>query len=168
MSKTKIIIALIALIVFVFGMTAVSNAVAGEKHKLRIVGNVTKWEQIEVGDQEGHVIALFDKQGIYHNLEGKPFCNGWFAREMGLLDLNVKTGVFASCDGYDEITDADGDKFYIAFKGKSDKKGKLKGEMKVVKGTGKFEGIRGKGTWVFYPVTATWGYTDCAWEVELP
>ena len=56
MSKGKII-ALIALITFSFGMTAVGNAVAGVKVNCRNVKYNVKWKQIEVGDEEGHVVA---------------------------------------------------------------------------------------------------------------
>ena len=51
MSKGKII-AVVALITFCSGMTAIGNAVAGEKVKGRNVKYNVKWEEIEVGDEE--------------------------------------------------------------------------------------------------------------------
>ncbi len=51
--------------------------------------------------------------------------------------------------------------------GKRRKIGVWGGTWKAVKGTGKFEGIQGKGTWQFYPV-GDQAYHDWEGEVELP
>jgi len=50
-----------------FGLTGIGNAVAGAKFKGRLAFYMTKWQQIEVGDVEGHVIATFEKKGIDFN-----------------------------------------------------------------------------------------------------
>jgi len=52
-------------------------------------------------------------------------------------------------------------------------KGKLwasywEGESTYVKGTGKYEGIKGKGTWKTYPVSPMQSYSDEVHEIGLP
>jgi hypothetical protein len=56
MSKGKII-ALVALIIFSSGMTALGNAVTAGKVNCRNDKYNVKWKQIEVGDEEGHIVA---------------------------------------------------------------------------------------------------------------
>jgi len=57
MSRFKLF-AFIALIAFAFGVVLVSDALAGEKGKGRLVCHSVKWQQIEVGDVEGHIVAV--------------------------------------------------------------------------------------------------------------
>ena len=129
---------------------------------------MTKWQQIEVGDVEGHVIATFEKKGIDFNLDGKPLYNGWARYQVGYIDFNAKTGLVESCNGHDVVTDPQGDKIHEAWKSYPGKIGTLKGEVTMVKGTGKYEGIKGKGNRAFYPVTDLLSYVVRECEVELP
>jgi hypothetical protein len=167
MSKSKIV-AMMALIAFVMGIALVGDVVAGEKFKGRSDLNMLKWEQIKVGDEEGHVVAFYEKKGISTNLEGKQLFDGCLVRETGLLDLNLKTGV-GSAQGYGDGTDKEGNKCYYTWEGKCVKAGKpWEGVWTIVKGTGKLEGITGKGTWVNYNLGGGWGYDDSEFEAELP
>ncbi|MFZ0726201.1 MAG: hypothetical protein WAM61_10460, partial [Desulfobacterales bacterium] len=52
-------------IIFVFGITTIDCAIAGEKFKAHGSSYMVKWEQEEVGDEEGHVIALIESQQFY-------------------------------------------------------------------------------------------------------
>jgi len=171
MSKTKIIV-LTALISFAIGVGAIGNAVAGEKFKLRTVKYNVKWEPVNVPDEEGHVIAVYEHKGISTNMEGKTFGDGWVTWETGLVDINLKTGL-GSGHGYGVVTDRDGDKYYLAWKGKRVRGGKLwtgywEFESTIVKGTGKYEGIQGKETGYTYHPEKGQVYTDSEVEVELP
>ena len=171
MSKSKII-ALTALIIFAFAIVGLSNAVAGEKFKGRTVKHNVKWEPINVPDEEGHVIAVYEHKGIGTNMEGKTFGDGTVSWETGLLDMNFKTGL-GSGHGYGVVTDRDGDKYFFTWKGK-----RVRGEKgwtgywisqwTIVKGTGKYEGIQGKGTSYTYNVAKGQSYSDWEAEVELP
>ena len=40
---------------------------AGEKFKAHGASTNVKWEQIEVGDVEGHVIAITESKAVYFN-----------------------------------------------------------------------------------------------------
>jgi len=171
MTKISKIIALTALITFAFGMTVVGDAVAGEKYKGRSAFYTIKWEQVNVPGEEGHIISAAEYKGISTNTEGKTFGDGWIDWNVALNDINVKTGL-GSAHGYGEFADRDGNKIYYTTIGRR-LKGELwasywKGEYTLVKGTGKFEGIKGKGTWTAYVIAPKQFYTDWEIEVELP
>ena len=162
MSKSKIV-GIMALIVFAMGILLVGDAVAGEKFKCREVSYVTKWEQINVGDEKGHMVVLFEAKGIDSNKEGKTFCEGWLHWKAGLLDINPKTGVTGN--GYITLTDKDGHKIYA----KWDVKPSGPNEWSYFKGSGKFEGIKGKGTFsLIHTTDPSLYYVDLEGEVELP
>ena len=91
MSRSKVLF--IALITLAFGIAVVGDALAGEKFKARTVKQKVKWEQIEVGDQEGHIIAVAEAKGISTNMEGKWFADGWVQHYAALYDLNPKVGL---------------------------------------------------------------------------
>jgi hypothetical protein len=163
MSKSKIV-AVMVLIVFAMGIYSVGNAVAGEKFKCRTVTFTTKYTQIDVGDEDGHLVAVWEGKGIQNNMEGKWFNDGWVDVIRGVSDLNIKTGV-GSMVYYGYVTDKDGDKYYY--------KGELKNmklsQWEIYKGTGKFEGIRGGGTSTqFYFPAEMLFYANAEWDVEVP
>jgi hypothetical protein len=90
---------------------------------------------------------------------------------MGFYDINLKTGL-GSGHGYGEQTDRDGNKWYFTWEGKLGKGGKFgtgywEGTWKALKGTGKFEGIQGKGTFQGNPV-GDQIYNPWEGEIELP
>jgi hypothetical protein len=169
--SSKVITAF-ALIAFAFGVALTGDVVAGEKSKGRTVNYYTKWEKVDVGDEEGHLVAVYEARGIGITLEGNnPLGDGLPSRGCGIIDINLKTGV-GSGSGYEEVTDNEGDKYYSRWEGKRIK-GELwasywEGESIIYKGTGKYEGIKGKITWVSYPVAPMQSYTDWEMEVELP
>ena len=165
MSKSKIL-AIMALIAFAMGVLLVGDVVAGERVKGRAVDYVVKSEVINVPDQEGHVVGFSESKGIQTVLEGTKLFDGVVERVVGVFDMNTKTGL-GSGHGYNEYTDRDGDKYFATWEwktGKSDSSA----TWRIVRGTGKFEGIKGKGTWISTNVTPNQAYTDYEGEVEWP
>ena len=59
MSCSKII-SIVAVIILLFGISTIDYAAAAEKAKCKSEGTFysVKWEQIEVGDGEGHMLAV--------------------------------------------------------------------------------------------------------------
>jgi hypothetical protein len=127
------ILAFITLITLAFAIAMMGEALAGEKVKGRNVYYTTQWQQIAVGDEEGHIIAISEAKSVTTILLGKAIPDGLAGRAVGLWDMG-KTGI-RSIHVYEEFTDKDGDKIYCEDKGE--------GKWSYVKGTGKFEGIKG-------------------------
>jgi hypothetical protein len=161
MSKTKII-GLLVIMVVAFGLTFMDYASAGEKIKCRGFKYMTKWLPVDVGDKEGHALGIIEIMGIHQNLEGKPFCNGWSHRDVAVWDTA------SGGHGYEEITDKDGDKIYMTFEANKVREDGSEGTWSFPGGTGKYNGITGKGTWISYNVAPMQSYADWEGEYELP
>ncbi len=162
MSKSKIV-SMMVLIAFAMAILLVGDAVAAEKFKCRTVTFGTKNHTIDVGDEDGPIVAVWEGKGIMTNREGKWFNDGWVDVIRGVSDFNLKTGV-GSLIYYGYVTDKDGDKYYY--------KGEVKNMIsrwEIVKGTGKFDGIHGKGiaTELYYPAEGLF-YGNAEWDVDLP
>ena len=162
MSKSKIV-GMMALMVFAVCILLVSNTLAGEIIKGRTTWVTTKWEQINVGDEKDHVVAIGELKGINSIMQGKTFGDGWLSSARFVWNFSPTIG--ANSSGYGAWTDKDGDKVYWKF----DRKSSGVIEWSFYKGTGKFEGIKGKGTssWVL-TAEPTQTYSDWELEVELP
>jgi hypothetical protein len=166
MSRFKTI-TLIALIPLAFGVALIGDAMA-EKYKGRIVGSSVKWSQVEVGDEEGHVIAVGESRGVFSNLEGRTLPDSMFWRLSCTFDLNLKTGLGSYVFKYTELTDRDQDKIYTKVDGNMLGQGRFAGNFTYIKGTGKWKGIKGGGTYSGSMVSPTEFYVDQVGEVELP
>jgi hypothetical protein len=164
MSRSKLI-AFIALITLAFAVTLIGDALAGEYVKIRSIKHMVKFDQINLGDEGGHAVALYESKGIVTNRAGKGLFDGWLLHEMGIFDFNAKTGA-GSWHGYTEYASREGDKVYISWEGTT------QGPVKILGGTGKYQGIGGKGTWLEDPSTKTsdptWFMTLWEGEMELP
>ena len=165
MSRSKFISAT-TMIIFIFTIAMVNGALAGEKIKIKMHGaNFNdKWEQIEVGDEKGHVLAVYNAKAIYFNeITGEKHASA----TVNTIDINFKTGQ-GSIQGYGISTYKNGDKTIRTHKGKPVGKGHWKGTFTYVKGTGKYEGISGGGTWDHYSLSKTQSYGEIKGEYQLP
>ncbi len=144
MSKSKII-ALVALIIFAFGMS-VTQAVAGTM-KFRAVLFHTKVETIKVEDVEGHVVGIFESTGLASLETGEVAV---FEVLGGTFDYTKGSGIHY---GYDRLTFEDGSTIDIKGEGtaRPDPKGKgslfKSTSMVITQGTGKYAGIRGEASY---------------------
>ena len=162
MSRFKLI-ACIALIILAFGVALVGDALAGEKIKARVVWYRIKWEPVNVPGEEGRIVFVYEQKGIVTVLQGNKQLDGIAVVDVGCGDMNTKTGT-GSNHGANEFTDRDGDKIYWTWEGKQ-VKGVWSGPITIVRGTGKFERLKGKATWSYYGVTPNQAYAD--WDGEL-
>ena len=154
----------LTVVLFVFGIAMIDCAVAGEKMKWHGASFTTNWQQIEVGDEEGHVVVVYEAKQIYFDeLTGER----WAGPEANMLDINLKTGQ-GFVQGYGSVTDKDGDKQFRTHEGKPVGKGHWKGTWTCVKGTGKYEGIKGGGTWDSYSLAPQQSYVEVEGEMEMP
>ena len=166
MSRIKLM-TLTATIIMFLCVTSLGSALAGEKYKGRHIFYTTKFEPIQVGDEEGHIIAVVERMGIHTDFDKKPFSDGWPIHGVGIVDMNIKTGAGSSY-GYDVLTDKDGDKVIHKWEGGPGKSGRWEGTVTFIEGTGKWKGIKGKGTWIWNDIPPKQGYGDNEWDVELP
>ncbi len=103
----------------------------------------TKWHPVEVGDVEGHIVAVFENTQVWvSDITGETAT----ACSRGTMDFNTKTGQ-GTMKGYNVTTLPNGDKRFGAFQGEAAGKGGWKGTFTDIGGTGKYEGITGSGTW---------------------
>jgi hypothetical protein len=170
MSKFKIV-GMTVLIVFAMAILLVGNAVAGEKFKGRTVWYATKWEKMDVPGEEKHLVLLQESKGISSNTEGKAFGEGVVWREVVVVDVDLKAETGFG-HAYDEGTDRDGDKIYYRseirrLKGKF-REGAWEVKSIILRGTGKYEGIKGEGTSSAYEIAPMQLYEDWEMEVEFP
>jgi len=165
------VIALFGLIALFVGVVALGDAQAGEKFRGRSVMYFVKWERIDVPGEEKHFVVAFEAKGINSNKEGKAYGEANVLRQAAILDIDLKTEE-GYVIGYEEATDRDGNKIYSKFEGRREKgafwQSQWKGETTILRGTGKYEGIRGKGTYTGYPIAPMQSYSDWEMEVELP
>ena len=140
------IVAISAVLLFVFGFGMTDSAVAGEKVSWHGTSFTTDWKQIEVGDEDGHILAVYSQKQLYvNNKTGEKTVS----TTVNTMDINMKTGQ-GSVRGYGWNVDKDGDKIIRTHEGKPVGKGHWRGTYKWIRGTGKYEGIKGSGTWNVY------------------
>jgi hypothetical protein len=162
------IITIVAVIIFLFGISTIDCAVAAEKVKCITEGTFysVKWEQIEVADEEEHKIGIYEMKGLYFDeLTGERIVD----KSVGFMDFNSKTGD-GFVRGYGVETYSNGDKMFRSFEGKPIGKTQWKGEWNIIKCTGKLKGTDGGGiwTWTSYDLDMNQGYQKMEGEMQTP
>jgi hypothetical protein len=134
-----------------FGVLMISSFILGssiqagaETLKFKFYSYVTRNESVPVGDVEGHILSLTTKMA---------FCileNGEIATEIAVI-TNDSTKGFGSAIQYRTMTFADGSTIIV--KAQTTAEGTAVGKpaaarttREIIKGTGRFEGIKGTGT----------------------
>lgn len=139
------IYAITIVLVMILSLSTVDFAEAEETVKTKASGTSinTKWHEIEVGDVEGHVIAVFQNtQAWKSDITGEQMT----AFSRGTMDLYKKSGK-GTMQGYSVMNFSNGDKRFASFDGQIVGKGKWEGTYNDINGTGKYEGCKGGGTW---------------------
>ena len=130
---------------FFFGVLVISSFILGssiqagaETLKFKVYGYETKAESVPVGDVEGHTLILRTR---------RAFCileNGEVATQIAVFlgDFIKQSGSVIS---YQTITFSDGSTIITKAQG-SIGPSASRGTREIIKGTGRFEGIKGTGT----------------------
>ncbi len=173
MSKSKIVV-LVALIILAFGMTAIGNAVAGERVKSYGIFKIIEVKSHQVEDAEGHVMILYQGEGLEKGIGGEVVT----IVPRGYLDYTKGKGPF---QGYTTYTFRDGSTIVSKWQGKatvSEWKAEGaekplvirggKGTYTYIAGTGKYQGIEGKGTFTYTALTPEWIHYEGEGEYTLP
>jgi len=169
MSRSKIV-RIMALSVFAMASFWVGQAVAGESGKVveREVYYVTTVHRLNVPDVEGHINSLTEAKSINFNEKFGPSLG--YRTQLG--DWIKGTG---TVQGYTQITYPDGSTITSKWMGEVKSAGlgptggsEAKGTWSYIKGTGKYEGIQGKGTFESYVLGPGQWYSEVRGEYTLP
>jgi hypothetical protein len=119
--------------------------------KYKIIAPLTRMEWISVPDVEKHALILYERRGvvIFENGETAAY------HTRGTADTIGGIGTFR---GYSDILYEDGSTTMFEYTGTltlapGEKMRTIKGEGKYIKGTGRFEGIEGKSSFMGKYVT---------------
>ena len=163
MSRLKLF-SVIAILFLTFSAFTLDTALAGEKMKWHGTGITVKWEQMEVGDVEGHVVGIQKSKQIYIN---EATGEKSVSISIGLMDINPKMKkVFGH--GYGVSFYQDGSKSFRSWKGHAVSKGQWKGEWTITGGTGRHEGTTGGGTWTQWALAPEGSYLEVEGDINVP
>jgi len=114
--------------------------------KCRETGHIPKMQTIEVGDVPSHIIGVAEGVGILSCDDGNIATTMW----KDLLDLIKGAG---KSIGYEPVTYEDGSTLWMKYQctvtpNPDGKTAKWEGPFEFVKGTGRFEGIQGGGSYI--------------------
>lgn len=149
---------------FVFGIVTIDCARAGERVKGNAASVRTKWHPIEVGDEEGHIIAVYESTNVYFSAKSDGIPTGL---STGMVDMNVKTGK-GTLNGYVVTTYPNGDKLYTKTEGQLIGNGQAEGTYNYLSGTGHLEGIKGSGVWKSKSLAPGISLLEIEGEREIP
>jgi hypothetical protein len=149
----------------VFSIALIASPAAAEKYKWHGTSFATETQTMDVGDEEGHMLLIMKfKQLTINENTGEKFVN----TSVNTLDINPKA-MIATMHGYGVRIDKDGDQILSSSEGKMVGKDHWVGTYIITKGTGKFEGIKGKGTWDSYNLgPGQPSYMEGEVEFEVP
>ena len=163
MSISKIV-AILTIVLFVFGFVMIDSAVSGEQINWQGTSLYTETETMEVGDVEGDVLMLTKGKQLYILPDGTKLVGD----SVNTMDINPQMKQF-SVKGYGWTVDKDGDKMMRTHEGKPAGKDHWKGTWTFTGGTGKYEGVKGGGTWDSYAIgEGQPSYLDIKGEMEIP
>lgn len=116
-----------------------ASSTQAEDLKCKLISTVTKVDINKVDDQEGHIVGTLERKGLMIHE------NGEVANELNKVIFDrVKEG--SKWQGYCLQTFKDGSTIMMKHQGTNEKGQIVAASFELIKGTGRFEGIKGKGT----------------------
>jgi len=138
----RIIMASIISFVFLFAFGPILTQAGAETMNFKLVSMLEKVEMVKVSDIKGVVIGVIDRKGL------SMFENGDIATTTCRGTFDTKKGF----QGYSALTFEDGSTIVVAWKGPTSrvppggKFGGFTAAFNYAKGSGRFKGIKGSGT----------------------
>jgi hypothetical protein len=111
--------------------------------------------------EKGHVFYLAQNHGIFLNNVADGFLDKTEATCPFAGDFS--NGVFTAANGYCIVTDKDGDKAFLVWRGKGPAPGTYAGTFEWAGGTGKFQGLQGNNSYHGGDIGKT-GAFSAVWE----
>lgn len=143
MRKSKMTILGCMGVFLIAALVLIPAAQAGEiTSKYKIASSIFKMEVLPVPDVKGHVVGILERRGV------AIYENGETAAYHSRLTFDSIKGQEGTYSGYCDISFADGSITMTKFQGTSSgiEPRLIKGTAKYIKGTGRFEGIKGKAS----------------------
>jgi len=131
-----VLFSILVISAWVLGSAAPAQA---EDLKCKLISMYTKVETNKIDDQEGHIIGIYERKGLMVHE------NGEVANELNRGVFDSIKGV-SKYQGYCLQTFKDGSTMMMKHQGTINK-GQLEASFEFIKGTGRFEGIKGRGTY---------------------
>ena len=140
----RIIVATIVASVLLVTVSIFATQAVAEDMKFRATSYFTKMEAMPVGDVEGHFISVYEQRGVAIFENGE--CAALLIRGTG--DITKRHGPFQS---YTQLTYKDGSTIISKTEANvaispGEKQPSFSGKGEWIKGTGKFQGIKGRFT----------------------
>ncbi len=164
--RTKRTFLLIAAGVVVLLLGTSAEAQPAKQGKYR--GTFGNWGVGTVHELEkGHVFFVGEFSGVFFNDVANGFIDKTSVSCPGVNDL--VNGVSLANSGYCIVTDKDGDKAYLVWKGKGTGPNVGGGDFQWTGGTGKYAGIKGNNTYRYTGIGDTpRGWVIWEGEYQLP
>jgi hypothetical protein len=134
---------------------------SGHWHGLSVLVR-TDQKVAKVEDRANHMVYVNEYDGAVYNGDGKPFLDRARYQVVALVDVGVTAG------GYKTFTEADGSKVFAKFTVTEGKMPDIRGTFEFTGGTGKYEGITGKGTFHDVFVSDKAGWDELEGEYKIP
>jgi hypothetical protein len=131
-----VLFGILVILAWVLGSAAPSQA---EDLKWKLISMGTKVETNKIDDQEGHIIGIFERKGLMIHE------NGDVANELNRGFIDIVKGV-RKFQGYCLQTFKDGSTIMMKHQGTNVKGQVVEASFELIKGTGRFDGIKGQGT----------------------
>jgi hypothetical protein len=128
----------------------------------RAVLVVLETKSMAVGDQPDHTVSITRFDGAAFNADGKPFLDKARYEVVDHSDTAGRNG------GYKTFTEADGSKVFAKYTLTGGTMPDLRGTWEFIGGTGRYQGISGRGEYhvVFVSETALWD--ELTGEYKVP
>ncbi len=160
--RGKLLFASLTALVFVLVVGVTAEAQLPKQGKYRgmfgVQGSGTAHEI-----EKGHIFFVGDFSGVFFNEVAGGFIDKTSVTCPGVND--IVSGVSIGNHGYCVVTDKDGDKAFIVWKGKGTEPNVGGGDAQWIGGTGKFAGVKGGHTYQYNGIADTPRYW-VVWEGE--
>lgn len=159
-------ISVLVAIAIVLGVIA-TQTWAGEKGRFRgrAVLYATKYDEIKVPGTSGDVVYHGEQDGVIFNETGGTFLAN--ARYQVVFKGEVSKGA-AMAEGYKTFTMSDGSQVFAKWQGRKVADKRWNGTWTLIGGTGRYQGVRGQGTFDFTDVADKVGWDILEGEYEVP
>ena len=130
------------ILILLFAVSVGQVSAQSSTTKFRVINHITKMEMVPAGDEKGHVVGILTRGGL------ALFENGEVANQTAVLVFDATLGKGGVYDTYSTITFEDGSSWVTKTKGSMErtpdqKRILTKQAGEFIKGTGKYEGIKG-------------------------